>query len=161
MKSKLLSLLSASAVLLASVVLAGEPAAKRRDNKDRIEIPGAIVGIGATLEAMGANAEDTLYMKGAQGVLAPDGSLWTIVKNAKGFGVVTNEKLRGKEVKILGWKFPKAQYVEISKYSVKEGDKWVAYDFCKNCGWEPGDNKDTDLCEDCREGAGEKKPDGK
>ena len=69
--------------------------------------------------------------------------------------------MRGKEVKILGWKYPKAQYVEISKYSVKEGDKWVAYDFCKNCGWEPSDNKDTDLCEECRTGAEEKKPGGK
>ena len=154
---KLLSFLSAAAVLVAGVALAGEPAAKRRDNKDRIEIQGTIVSIGATLESMGANAEDTLYMKGAQALLTPDGTLWTIVKNAKGFGVVTNEKLRGKEVKILGWKFPKAQYVEISKYSVKEGDKWVPYDFCKTCGWEANhDNHDTDLCEDCLKEAGGK-----
>ena len=32
----------------------------------------------------------------------------------------------------------------------KEGDKWVAYDYCKTCGFEPGDNKDKDLCDDCK-----------
>ena len=50
------------------------------------------------------------------------------------------------------WKFPKAQYVEVSKYQLKDGEKWVAYDYCKNCGWEPGDHKDTDLCEECAAG---------
>ncbi len=155
MKTKLFPLMTLAALLVAGVALAGEPSAKRREDKDRIEIPGTIVSIGATLEGFGANAEDTLYTKGAQGLLAPDGTLWTFVKNAKGFGVVTNEKLRGKEIKVLGWKYPKAQYVEIARYAVKEGEKWVPYDFCKNCGWEANhDNKDTDLCEDCRADAG-------
>ncbi len=152
------SLLLAAALLCVAAVAGDAPAgaAKRRENKDRIEIPGTVVSIGATLESMGANAEDTLHAKGAQGLLAPDGTLWTFVDNAKGHGVVTNQKLRGKEVKILGWKFSKTQYVEVSKYAVKEGDAWVPYDYCKNCGWEADhDNKDTDLCEGCKEGGGE------
>ena len=80
-----------------------------------------------------------------------DGTLWTFVDNTKGHLVITNGKMRGKEVKILGWRFPKTQYLEISKYQIKDGENWVAYDYCKACGFEAGDNKDTDLCEDCRD----------
>ncbi len=141
--------------LLAAVALAGDAPdapAKRRENKDRVEIPGKIVCVGCTLESWGADAQDTLYSKHAQGLLAPDGTLWTFVDNTKGHLVITNEKLRDKEVKVFGWKFGKAQYVEVSKYAVKEGDAWVAYDYCKDWGFEPGDNKDTDLCPDCSEG---------
>jgi hypothetical protein len=125
--------------------------AKKRELKDRVEIAGTILCVGCTLEKQaGADAQCTLHAKHAQGLLAADGTLHTFVDNAKGHIVMTNEKLRGKEVKILGWKFPKSNYVEISKYQVKEGDKWVAYDYCKSCGFEKGDNKDLDLCEDCK-----------
>lgn len=105
----------------------------KRDLKDRVEIPGTIVCIGCTLEkeAGGADSQCTLHAKHAQGLLLPDGTLWTFVNNAKGHSVITNEKLRGKEVKVFGWKFPKAQYIELSKYQVKDNGKWVAYDFCK------------------------------
>jgi hypothetical protein len=141
--------------LLMLVALAGFAAlpqekAKKRELKDRIEIPGTIVCIGCTLEKeAGADPQCTLHSKHAQGLLAADSTLWTFVDNAKGHLVMGNEKLRGKEVKILGWKYPKAQYVEISKYQVNEGGKWVAYDFCKTCGFEPGDYHDRDLCDDC------------
>lgn len=132
---------------------------KPRDNKDRQEFAGKIVCIGCTLAAQdgGANAECTLYAKHAQGLLMADGTLWTFVDNAKGHVIITNVKIenktdtRGKEVKILGWKFPKAQYIEISRFQLKDGDKWVPYDYCKTCGFEANhDNKDTDLCEGCR-----------
>lgn len=145
-----------SVLVLSAVALAGDAPAKRRENKDRVEIPGTIACLGCTLESWGADAQVTLHSKHAQGLLMPDGTLWTFVDNAKGHGVITNEKLKDKEVKVLGWKWPKAQYVEISKYSVKEGDAWVAFDWCKTCGWEPGDNKDTDLCEGCQTGEGDK-----
>ncbi|MBI3271639.1 MAG: hypothetical protein HYZ53_21795 [Planctomycetes bacterium] len=131
----------------------GKPAPRRLE--DRVELAGKIVCIGCTLEALpaGADAQCTLHAKHAQGLLLPDDTLWTFVDNAKGHLVMTNEKLRGKEVKVLGWSFPKAQYVEVSKFQVKDGANWVAYDYCKSCGFEPGDNKDRDLCDDC---AGEK-----
>lgn len=129
---------------------------KKRELPNRAEIAGTIVCIGCTLEKQdgGADAQCTLHSKHAQGLLLADGTLWTFVDNAKGHIVMTNEKLRGKEVKVLGWRFPKAQYVEISKYQLHEKDKWIAYDYCKNCGFEPGDTKDRDLCDDC---ASEKK----
>jgi hypothetical protein len=140
-------------VALAAVAVLPQEKAKKRELKDRIEIPGTIVCIGCTLEKeAGAEAQCTLHAKHAQGLLAADGTLWTLVDNAKGHIVMTNEKLRGKEVKLLGWKYPKAQYVEISKYQLNEGGKWVAYDYCKSCGFEPGDNHDRDLCDDCANG---------
>ncbi len=123
----------------------------KRQLKDRVEISGTIVCVGCTLQNQdgGADAQCTLHAKHAQGLLAPDGTLWTFVDNAKGHIVIANEKLRGKEVKVLGWKFPKAQYVEICKYQVKDGDRWAAYDYCKNCGFEKGDYQDKDVCDDC------------
>lgn len=106
---------------------------RKRENKDRQELAGKIVCIGCTLEKQdgGADAQCTLHAKHAQGLLLADGTLWTFVDNAKGHLVITNAKLRDKEVKVLGWKFPKAQYIELSKYQIKDGTKWVAYDFCK------------------------------
>ena len=133
------------------VLLAPVQDAKKRDLKDRVEVAGTIVCIGCTLEkTAGAEAQCTLHSKHAQGLLDAEGKLWTFVDNAKGHLVMTNDKLKGKEVKVSGWKFSKGQYIEISKYQVKEGDKWVAWDYCKTCGFEKGDNKDLDLCEDCK-----------
>ena len=121
-------------VLLAFLALgtAVQEQAKKRELKDRVEIPGTIVCIGCTLEKeAGAEAQCTLHAKHAQGLKAADGTLWTFVDNAKGHIVMTDAKLKGKEVKILGWKFPKTHYIEVSKYQVKEGEKFVAYDYCK------------------------------
>ncbi len=125
--------------------------AKKRELKDRVEIQGTIVCVGCALEKdSGADAQCTLHSKHAQGLLASEGLLYTFLDNAKGHVVMTNAKLRDKEVKVLGWKYPKSQILELSKYQVKEGDKWVAYDYCKTCGFEKGDHKDLDLCDDCK-----------
>ncbi len=123
----------AAILAIAGAVVAAQDKFKKRDNKDRQEYAGKIVCIGCTLENQdgGANAQCTLHAKHALGLLASDGTLWTFVDNAKGHLVITNAKLRDKEVKVLGWKFPKTQYVEVSKYQVKDGDKWVPYDYCK------------------------------
>jgi hypothetical protein len=138
-----------SFVLFGALAFAQDKA-KKRELKDRVEIPGTIICIGCTLEKeAGAEAQCTLHAKHAQGLRMEDGTLWTFIDNAKGHLVITNAKLKDKPVKVLGWKFPKAQYIEVSKYQIKEGDKWVAYDYCKTCGFEAGDNKDKDLCEDC------------
>ena len=140
------------AVLGAFALLAsGQDAAKKRELKDRVEIQGTVVCIGCALEkSAGADAQCTLHAKHAQGLLDSDGKLWTFVDNAKGHIVMTNDKLRGKQVKVLGWKYPAGQYLEVFKYQVKEGESWVAYDYCKTCGFEKGDHKDLDLCEDCK-----------
>lgn len=118
-------------VLVVAAVVQDQP--KKRENKDRKEFVGKIVCVGCTLEnqAGGADAQCTLHAKHAQGLLVGDGTLWSFVDNAKGHLVIMNPKLRGKDVKVLGWNFPKAQYVEVSKYQVKDGDQWTPYDFCK------------------------------
>lgn len=140
-----------SILALAALADEGKPAPRTLDQ--RVEIEGKVVCIGCTLAAQegGADAQCTLHAKHAQGLLLPDGTLWTFVDNAKGHLVIANADLRGRDVRVLGWRFPKAQYVEVSKYSVKEGDAWVAYDYCRDCGFEKGDNHDTDLCGDCAE----------
>ena len=106
---------------------------KKRDLKDRAEIPGTIVCIGCALEKQdgGAESQCTLYAKHAQGLLTADGTIWTFVNNVKGNYLIKTEKLRGKEVKILGWKFPKAQYIEVSKFYLKDGDKTTLWKYCK------------------------------
>jgi hypothetical protein len=142
------------AAVMAVLALAAEAQEKfkKRDLKDRQEISGKIVCIGCTLEQQdgGADSQCTLNAKHAQGLLMADGTLWTFVDNARGHHLITTDKLKGKEVKVLGWKFPKAQYIEAWKFQLKDGDKWVPYDYCKVCGFEAGhDNKDRDLCDDC------------
>ena len=142
--------------VLALFALAVPPASpqdapRKRDLEDRQEIAGKIVCIGCTLQALpgGADSQCTLHAKHAQGLLLPDGTLWTFVDNARGHPVLTNAKLRDREVKVLGWRFPKAQYVELWRYDLREGESWVAYDWCRNCGFEKGSHADRDLCEDC------------
>ncbi len=105
---------------------------KKRTMKDRVWAEGKIVCIGCTLQAeSGVDAQCTLHAKHAQGFLTKDGKLWTLVDNTRGHRVITNAKLLGKDVKVYGWPFKKHQYVELWKYSLKKGEKWVAYDFCK------------------------------
>jgi hypothetical protein len=125
--------MNALAIALSLVSMASMQEVKKRELKDRVEIAGTIVCIGCTLEkqAGGADAQCTLHAKHAQGLLLADGALWTFVDNAKGHLVITNDKMRGKEVKVFGWKYPKAQYIEVSKYQIKDGEKWNPYDFCK------------------------------
>jgi hypothetical protein len=142
------------AIALALALLAQDKF-KPRDLKDRAEIPGTLVCIGCALEKQdgGAQSECTLFARHAQGLKTEDGSVWTFVNNTKGNYLITTEKLRGKEVKILGWKFPKAQYIEVSKFLLKAGDKWVLWKYCKTCGFEEaheGDTSEDDLCPGCR-----------
>jgi hypothetical protein len=143
----------AFALVFVAVAAYAQDAFKARELKDRNEYAGKIVCIGCWLQNQdgGADSQCTLHSKHAQGLLAEDGTLWTFVNNTKGHKIQTDKKLLGKQVKIVGWKFPKAQYIEISRYGLKDGDDWVAYDYCKICGFEPGDHEDTDLCEGCRE----------
>ena len=110
----------------------GEAPKTKRAMKDRVWAEGKIVCIGCTLTAQhGVDAQCTLHAKHAQGFLNKDGKLWTFVDNTRGHRVIANSKLQGKDVKIYGWTFEKHQYVELWKYSLKKGDKWISYDFCK------------------------------
>ena len=130
----------------AAVALGAEPSKKEPVVKE-----GEIVCVGCHLEKeFGAEPQCTLYAKHAQGFLASDGTLWTVLDNTRGHHLVTEKKLQGKPMRFHGYAFPKTQVLEARTYELKEGDAWVAYDYCRECGWEKGDNKGLDLCEDCQ-----------
>lgn len=144
--------------ILAASVLAGMIAVAAfadapKGAKEEIVKEGQLVCVGCHLQKEhGADAQCTLYAKHAQGLLASDGTLWTLIDNTRGHAFVTDKKLAGKPIRIHGWAFPKTQVLEIHRYDLQEGGKWAAYDYCKTCGWEPGDHKGKDLCEDCESG---------
>lgn len=118
------------AVLLAAA--AGRAQEKKRDLKDRVKLEGRIVCVGCTLaEEVGADAQCTLHAKHAQGFLDKEGKLWAIVDNARGHLVRTNRKLRDKAIRVFGWPYKKHQHLEIWKYELRDGDKWIGWDFCK------------------------------
>lgn len=137
-------------LVLVAVGTYPQDAPKKRTLAERTEIAGTIVCVGCELEkTAGANADCELHAKHAQGLRDSDGNLWTFLDNTRGHALVTQGRYRDRDVKILGWKYPKARYVEVWKYQIRSGDQWFAFDFCKHCGWERGDNKDKDVCPGC------------
>lgn len=143
------NLLCLAVVALPISVLAGDEA-KKRDFRKLAVTEGTVVCLGCELEKEGADAQCTLNSRHAKGLKGADGRFWTFVDNARGHGVITSDKLKGKEIRVKGWVFEKAQYIEVWQYEVKDGDKWVTYSHCKDCGWESCDNGESELCEDCR-----------
>lgn len=136
-----------------ALLVAQDGSVRKRDFKDRVEIAGKVVCIGCTLEKEeGALAQCELHAKHAQGLLAPDGTIWAFVDNARGHDLATRDRHRGKEMRILGWRYPKARHIEVWKYQVEKGGQWFSYAYCKNCGWEPGDFGDRDFCGGCEPG---------
>ena len=119
----------------------------------RVVVEGKVACVGCSLKALDPEVDSqcTLFAKHAQGLVAADGTIFSFLDNGRGHILLSDPKWKGKELKILGWKLPKTQIVEVSKFQLKEGDKWVAYDYCKSCGFEPGDNKDKGTCEGCGE----------
>jgi len=152
MKTKI-ALGAALALLLALAAAAAgtEDKGTKRTLENRKVFPGQIACIGCTLKKRGADPQCTLHAKHAQGLLAADGTLWTFVDDARGHAVIRNKELKGAQVRIHGWTFPKAQYIQVSKFERRVGDAWVMYDYCTVCGFEEGDHDGSDLCEDCRE----------
>jgi len=119
----------------------------------RVVVEGKIACVGCSIQALDPEADPqcTLHAKHAQGLVAVDGTIFSFLDNGRGHILITDPKWKGKEVKILGWKLPKSQIVEISKFQLKDGGKWVDYDYCKTCGFEPGDYKDKGICSECSE----------
>ncbi len=117
----------------------------------KVELEGRLVCIGCHLEKEhGAEAQCTLRSKHAQGFLAADGTLHPLLDNGRGHALIADRKLAGAPVRLEAYAFPKTQVLEVIRYAVKEGEKWVPYDYCRNCGFEPGDNGGKeDLCADC------------
>lgn len=144
-----MKMLCLALLALPLAVLAGDEK-KKRDFTKLAPVTGAVICLGCELEKEGADAQCTLNAKHAQGLKDADGNLWSFVDNQRGHGVITNEKLRGSEIRAKAWKFEKGRFLELWQYEVKDGDKWVLWSWCKNCGWEKGDHGEEDLCEDCK-----------
>lgn len=157
MKNYLPSLLVFVLLNFAVCAVAEEKSSQPGPSSDRLKksevFEGKIACIGCFIQTLDpeSNPQCTLHSKHAQGLITGDGSAFTILDNSRGHLLITNPKWKGKEMKIRGWKFPKTQMIEISKFQLKDGEKWVDYDFCKSCGFEPGDNKGKDTCEGCGE----------
>ena len=126
------SIIMVGALLLLGSASQAQDKAKNRELKDRVKLEGHIVCIGCTLaKEVGANSQCTLHAKHALGFLDKAGKLWPIVDNARGHLVMTNKKLRDKDVRVFGWSYKKLQHLEIWNYELKKGKKWLGYDFCK------------------------------
>lgn len=118
--------------------------------KQKVELAGKLVCVGCHLEKeYGAEAQCTVHAKHAQGFLADDGTLYTVLDNARGHFLIAEKKLAGTPLQIEGYVFPKAHVLEVVRFKKKQGEQWVQQDYCKNCGFEAGDNKGKDLCDDC------------
>ncbi|MFN0056950.1 MAG: hypothetical protein ACKVX7_00705 [Planctomycetota bacterium] len=137
---------------LAQASVAQDKPTAKRDLKSRTWVEGKLACIGCSLAGeFGADAQCTLHAKHALGFVDKEGKLWTLVDNARGHRIITADKLRDKEIRIYGWQYAKHQYLEAWKYEIKKDGAWAGWDYCKTCGFEPGDNKDTDLCDDCKD----------
>lgn len=96
---------------------------RRRDDQ-RTYIVGKIVNIAHELQHRpgGADAQDALFSKGRQGVKTSGDIIWTVVDNIKGQELQWNKNYFGKYVKVFGWTFPDAHYIEVDSFSVDNVD---------------------------------------
>jgi hypothetical protein len=135
-------------IVAAALAAAGDDAP--RPKKQRVEVAGKLVCVGCYLEReYGADAQCTLYAKHAQGFLAEGGTLYTLLDNGRGHALIAEKKLAGVPLVLEAWAFPKAQVLEAIRFRKKEGEAFVQYDWCRNCGFEKGEHAGGDLCEDC------------
>jgi hypothetical protein len=101
---------------------------------EKITLTGELLCIGCALKKLdGANAQCDLYAHHAIGFKAADGTLWSIVDNAKGHDIIRgHELLENKKATITGWLYPLAHYIEIDDIKV-EG---VTMAEIQKAGWE-------------------------
>ena len=88
---------------------------------DEISLDGKIVCLGCSLKKLGgANAQCGLYDAHDAGIKLKDGSLFSIVNNAKGHDIIrAHGAVIGKNAKIQGWIYPNAHYIEINSIIVE------------------------------------------
>ncbi len=88
---------------------------------DKSNLKGELVCLGCSLKKLdGANAQCNLYSHHAIGFKAADGTLWSIVDNAKGHDIIrAHELLEHKNATISGWMFPLAHFIEIDSIEVE------------------------------------------
>ena len=87
---------------------------------DKITLTGELLCIGCALKKLdGANAQCDLYAHHAIGFKTGDGTLWSIVDNAKGHDIIRGHTLlEKKKATIIGWIYPLAHFIEIDDVKV-------------------------------------------
>ena len=88
---------------------------------DQIRLKGELVCTGCSLKKLsGANAQCSLYSQHDIGVKLADGTIWTIVNNAKGHDIIRAHKtVENKYAVINGWMYPNAHQIEIASIKVE------------------------------------------
>ncbi|MFC1808635.1 hypothetical protein ACFL3D_00745 [Candidatus Omnitrophota bacterium] len=96
----------------------------RRRDEQKTYIVGKIVNIAYELQHRpgGADTQDALFSKGRQGLKTSGEVIWTFVDNIKGQEVQWNKNYLNKYVKIFGWVFHDAHYIEIDSFSLDQVD---------------------------------------
>ena len=92
----------------------------KRKKEERVYIVGKVINIAHALQhrPSGADAQESLFSKGRQGLITSGGTIWTFVDNIKGQDLQWNKDYLGKFVKIHGWVFHDAHYVEVDEFSI-------------------------------------------
>jgi len=87
----------------------------------QVYVVGEVVSIANELQhrPAGANAQDALFSKGRQGLKVSSEQIWTFVDNIKGQDLQWNKEYLGKIIRVHGWVFHDAQYVEVDSFSVE------------------------------------------
>jgi len=111
------SLIAAITILSVSLFAGGWDKGK---GLDKITVKGELVCVGCSLKKLnGANAQCSLYSHHAIGFKAADGTMWTIVDNAKGHDIINAHKtVIHKTATITGYLYPIAHMIEIDNIKV-------------------------------------------
>ncbi len=88
---------------------------------DKMTMTVELVCLGCSLKRLsGANAQCDLYSQHDVGVKLADGSLWSLVNNAKGHDVIKAHTLViGKKANLTGWLYPNAHHIEIDTIDIQ------------------------------------------
>lgn len=107
-------------ILVVSASLSWAGGWDKKKGLDQITLSGELLCIGCTLKKLdGANAQCDLYTHHAIGFKTADGTLWSIVDNAKGHDVINSHDLvENKKATITGWIYPIANFIEINDIKV-------------------------------------------
>lgn len=100
---------------------AGKGEYRRRDEQ-RTYIVGKIVNIAYELQhrSGGADSQDALFSKGRQGLMTSGGAIYTFVDNIKGQELQWKSEYVGAYVKVFGWIYHDAHYIEVDTFAVNQ-----------------------------------------
>lgn len=123
----LLTFVCVSAVYAQSVRYDVTKGQYKRTDDERVYIVGKVVNIAQELQQRpgGADSQDSLFSKGRQGLMTSGRTIWTFVDNIKGQDLQWNTGYLGKFIKIHGWVFHDAQYIEVDEFAMDGVDyRW-------------------------------------